>query len=132
MPIVDAEPVWVVSIPGRPESIAGLRRQIRARLSAYDVNLDDLLLCLTEVAANAWKHAASGRGGKIVVRLSGNVGACLVEVDDGGGSESGPRICDEDADVTHGRGLRLVNALAAKWGVRGGPQGRTVWFTIVG
>jgi hypothetical protein len=47
MPAVDTEPLWVVTIPGRAEAIGGLRRQFRARLSAYEVRLDDALLCLT-------------------------------------------------------------------------------------
>jgi hypothetical protein len=35
-----------------------------------------------------------------------------------------------NGDGEGGRGLGLVEVLAAGWGITGGPAGRTVWFEL--
>ncbi|WP_433810451.1 ATP-binding protein [Actinomadura scrupuli] len=147
----ETEPLWTVSIPGVEESIPLLRRQARARLRAVLPDSGDLLLCLTELATNALKHTDSGNGGQIVVRLAMSEKEILVSVTDDGGATTYPEIpnrtspdprtgpgsatnmCPEiphEAGGTCGRGLRLVDALAARWGVRPGRPGTTVWFAL--
>ena len=58
-------------------------------------------------------------------------GSVRVEVGDQGGA-SEPRLADDgpvDA-LTGGRGLRIVDSLAAKWGHAGDELGRVVWFEV--
>jgi hypothetical protein len=33
-------------------------------------------------------------------------------------------------DATAGHGLKIVNMLAARWGVEARPAGKTVWFEL--
>jgi anti-sigma regulatory factor (Ser/Thr protein kinase) len=96
---------------------------------------DDVLLLVSEIAANAVKHSASGRdGGEFEVAVSVAGGLVHVEVGDGGGA-SEPRLTGEDGApdaLTGGRGLRIVDALATKWGHAGDELGRVVWFEVEG
>ena len=95
---------------------------------------DDVLLLVSELAGNAVQHSASGDGGEFEVAISMADGLVRVEVGDQGGG-SGPRLSGEDgsgAVPTGGRGLRIVDALAAKWGLAGDDLGRVVWFEVEG
>ncbi|MEV5408832.1 ATP-binding protein [Thermopolyspora sp. NPDC052614] len=51
-----------------------------------------------------------------------------VEITDLGGGHV-PAVHD-DVDAVNGRGLLLVAAIAARWGVDGDANGRTVWFVL--
>lgn len=42
-----------------------------------------------------------------------------------------PAPRDAPADAEGGRGLALVDALAAAWGTLPRPEGKTVWFEVV-
>lgn len=125
----ETEALWIASVPGVEESIPLLRRQAAARLGAFLPDPGELLLCLTEIATNALKHSDSKNGGEIVARLSVSEDEILVSVTDDGGAATYPRIPDEPGE-TCGRGLRLVEALAGRWGVHTGSPGTTVWFTF--
>ena len=94
--------------------------------------LDEVLLLVSEVAANAVKHSASGDSGEFEVAVSVTDGTVRVEVGDQGGA-SEPRLADQgtpDDALTGGRGLRIVDALAAQWGHAGDELGRVVWFEV--
>ncbi|MFI6687501.1 ATP-binding protein [Streptomyces sp. NPDC050485] len=92
--------------------------------------LDDVLLCVSELATNALVHGVPpGRG--FLLRLELCDGAVFrVEVHDSGGGV--PRVADR-ADVADegGRGLLLVAALADKWGVGERDPGKVVWCEFV-
>jgi anti-sigma regulatory factor (Ser/Thr protein kinase) len=83
-----------------------------------------VILCLSELAANAVLHSDSGRPGEtFTVRIESSPGAHLrIEVEDGGGPWLAPA-----PDPGSGRGLDIVGVLAADWGVTISPAGRTVW-----
>jgi len=90
---------------------------------------ETLLLCVTELCANAIEHTASGSGGAFIVEVSCPAdGVAFVAVTDGGGATgscalSAGSACHEgqdaagDADLPEGgRGLALVEAFASRWG----------------
>lgn len=94
-----------------------------------------LLTCVSELAANAIAHTASGAGGVFTVEvIRPAAGAALVAVTDAGGLRE-PAIrqqsqaTDEPDLAEGGRGLALVAALSSRWGYRdiGDAGGRTVW-----
>jgi len=89
---------------------------------------ETLLTCVSELAANAIAHTASGAGGMFTVEVIRPAdGAALVAVTDAG-SPREPSVRDADDLAEGGRGLALVAALASRWGhyaAMGG--GRTVW-----
>ena len=90
---------------------------------------DDVILLASEVAANAVVHTASGKGGTFTVVVQPGDRVVRVEVHDGG-SESPPDIRSADSQAVSGRGLGLVESLAARWGHLGDRNGRVVWFEV--
>jgi serine/threonine-protein kinase RsbW len=118
--------------PGRSASVPQARRFVAGLLDDEFGARDDVLLLVSEVAANAVRHSASGDGGEFEVAVSVTAGLVRVDIGDQGGA-SEPHLTDQDglADaLTGGRGLRIVDALAAKWGHAGDELGRVVWFEV--
>ncbi|MFD8392484.1 ATP-binding protein [Streptomyces sp. NPDC059680] len=87
--------------------------------------LDDVQLCVSELATNAILHGAPS-GGLVLVRITLDDIQLRIEVHDSG--EAPPLRQHVPATAETGRGLLLVSALADDWGVeeRGGP-GKCVW-----
>lgn len=97
-------------------------RQWRVPLSGE--LLDDLELLSGEVIANAVRHA--GADCSVVARWTGE--RVRVEVADG--SDARPEVRREAVDEEGGRGLVLVEALAAAWGCVVEDAGKVVWFEV--
>lgn len=118
---------------GQAPAVGQARRFVAGVLGDDWPGLDEVLVLVSEVASNAVKHSASGDGGTFEIAVSAEGDSVRVEVaDQGGGSE--PKVTDENTctDVlTGGRGLRIVDMLAAKWGHAGDELGRVVWFEYV-
>jgi anti-sigma regulatory factor (Ser/Thr protein kinase) len=117
---------------GHASAVSQARRFVAGVLGDGFPGRDEVLLLVSEIAANAVRHSASGDGGEFEVAVSVAGGLVRVEVGDQGGA-SEPRLTDEDgpADaLTGGRGLRIVDALAAKWGHSGDELARVVWFEV--
>ncbi|SDD90133.1 ATP-binding protein [Streptomyces prasinopilosus] len=88
---------------------------------------DTVVLVVAELAANAVLHGrVPGRDFSLLLALDDTRGVIRVEVSDTHPALPVPTAAA--ADEEHGRGLALVDALAARWGVTGrtGP-GKTVW-----
>jgi len=119
-------PRWVRVFPGEPWQV-GRARQFVARVLTGCPARETLLTCVSELAANAVEHTASGAGGVFTVEvLRPSAGAALVAVTDGGcGGEPAIRRAGDLAEG--GRGLALVAALSSRWGYRAAGQGLTVW-----
>ena len=109
--------------PGRPEHLRQVRADARQLLAGCPV-ADEVILCLSELAANAVLHSDSRRpGGTFTVRIESCPGAYIrIEVEDDGGPWLAPA-----PDPGSGRGLDIVGVLAAEWGAATSPPGRTVW-----
>jgi hypothetical protein len=88
----------------------------------------DVLAVATELASNAVKHTASGRGGSFAVAVMGGSQVMRVAVADGG-AEAGPRMNEEPVGES-GRGLLIVRGLSARTGACGDAHGRLVWAEI--
>jgi anti-sigma regulatory factor (Ser/Thr protein kinase) len=97
---------------------------------------DALLLCVTELCANAIEHTASGAGGAFAVEVTRPAdGVAYVAVTDAGAIGT-PRARSLDACrlgappgeemAEGGRGLALVAAFSSRWGYRG----RTAWAEV--
>jgi anti-sigma regulatory factor (Ser/Thr protein kinase) len=87
-------------------------------------------LLVSEAVTNAVLHSASGEfGGSFEVRCRVARERLRVEVHDGGAPRS-PRRRVHHLDALTGRGLELVDLLAASWGWSGGTAGRVLWFEL--
>ncbi|MDN3269704.1 ATP-binding protein [Streptomyces sp. MA15] len=88
---------------------------------------DTVILVVAELAANAVLHGrVPGRDFALFLSHDENRGVVRIEVTDTHSAQ--PTQPHPDTDDNSGRGLLLVDALAADWGVRDrlGP-GKTVW-----
>jgi len=123
-------------LPAHKTSVATARHRVDQDLAEWGVPesaRDDAALIISELFTNALIHTDSL---EITCRvLAAQHGLCLSITDQGHGP-TGPRVRpadrDEDCDdAENGRGLLLVSALAAAWGVATDPgHGRTVWAVL--
>jgi serine/threonine-protein kinase RsbW len=90
---------------------------------------DNVILLASEIAANAVVHTASGKGGTFTVVVHPRDEMVRVEVHDGGSETFPDARAFQDLAVS-GRGLGLVELLAARWGHLGDRDGRVVWFEV--
>lgn len=105
-----------------PQTVAAARQFTRDTLHAWgvDARVDDMLLCVSELATNALRYGVpQGRG--YLVRLLHYDGTVRVEVHDSGPGLS--RIVEGEP----GRGLLIVEALADEWGALPRTPGKAVW-----
>lgn len=107
---------------GRADQVARVRHEIAAYLGGCPA-ADDATLIVSEIVSNAIVHSDS-KGESFTVRCEIFRNHVLIEVRDAGGNWE-PRGDDEG-----GRGLAIVAALTAEWGVDGDARGRTVWARI--
>lgn len=115
---------WRRTFPGRPEQACAVRQFVAALLPDRP-RLDEVLLAVGELVANALRHTKSGRGGVFAVDvLHATDGTAVAVTDEGGPDEPVARDAAELAEC--GRGLRTVSLLADSWGWHGNHSGRTV------
>lgn len=116
-----------LDLPNELSSVADARRFVEQQLAEWDLEgtLDDALLVVSELAANALTHARSSYR----LRLSATPAALRIEVDDAGAGTPEPQPLTETEE--HGRGLHLVDALAASWGMEAAESGgKRVWAEL--
>jgi serine/threonine-protein kinase RsbW len=128
------------TFPGEPGQVATVRNFVGRYLAGRRcpaAMVQDILVCVSELATNAVLHSRSGLpGGHFSVGVAicgahggqgghGGQGVCVV-VEDAGGPWSGHGTTDRDAE--HGRGLHVVAELSDDMGVTGDAVGRTAWF----
>lgn len=116
-----------VDLPDELASVSSARRFVRSRLAEWEVAgpWDDVLLVVSELAANAVTHGESSYR----LRLAVTEWMLRVEVEDNGGGTPEPRQLTETEE--HGRGLHLVGALAVSWGMEAlDGRGKRVWAEL--
>lgn len=126
------------SYPARPDQVARVRALLAGMLGDCPAAADVILMA-DELVTNAVLHSNSHEpGGTFRLRVLVCDGDSVrIEVADSGGewARSGGTERSAwngaiDGCGLGGRGLRIVAALAAAWGVDGDETGRTVWFTV--
>ena len=108
-------------------SVAATRRFLGGVLRSWrmpEVVEGDVGLLASELATNAVRHAESNY--TVIVRYDGDT----VRVEVGDGSRALPCRRSPAPDEASGRGLVLVDALSARWGVIPTVGGKRVWFEV--
>ncbi|MEV6985495.1 ATP-binding protein [Sphaerisporangium sp. NPDC051017] len=119
-----------LTVPGAAENVAEARRFLMKLLGGDHRDAETVKLLLSELMGNSIRHSASGRGGLVTVAVLYVEGALRVEVADGGGPTV-PCLCARGELVESGRGMKLVDVMASRWGfVRDPVEGGTTWFEL--
>jgi anti-sigma regulatory factor (Ser/Thr protein kinase) len=127
---VDDSPLtWV--LPFRAESVRAARRALDSRLCDEGVDRTvrgEALVVLSELLANSVRHARPLAGGRVGVVWCVTSDAIDIAVVDGGGAHR-PRATEAGMSES-GRGLGIVDVLAARWGVAERATDQVVWAVI--
>ena len=112
-------------------AVAGARKFLRRTLDNWDVDeetADTAVLCLSELVTNAVIHSHAG----CLVRVRLDQGVLRTTVRDHGTAGAASEVLLEDPLRVHGRGLLVVEALAARWGYELDTEGTTFGFELRG
>ncbi|MFI6566262.1 ATP-binding protein [Streptomyces sp. NPDC050534] len=121
-------------LPRHPASVGLARHRVRDHLADWghlpdDPALADAVLLVSELATNVVRHGPLlEREFEVAVTALAD-GSCLIEVSDEGRLEPRLRVVGDREEA--GRGLHLVEHVAAAWGVWSrGRHGKTVWALV--
>lgn len=108
------------------ESVSQARRFVtRAIEGAAPEVIESVVLMASELASNCIRHTNS----QFEVTVTRTGSEIRVAATDQGGGE--PAVRHPGPSDPSGRGLQIVDLLAADWGVERLPKrGKTVWFTV--
>lgn len=112
--------------PRRRPSVHASRECVANALAGWQLTalIDDIQLCVSELATNALLHGAPP-GREFAVRIELTDDFVRLEVRDSG--DGRPVVQDADESSCSGRGLFLVSELASDFGIDDHTVGKTVW-----
>jgi anti-sigma regulatory factor (Ser/Thr protein kinase) len=119
-------------VPYDAASAAAARSVLRHALTRRGVpsaTREDAVLVLSELVGNSVRHARPRSDGTLLIRWQLDADHLLLEVTDGG-SVTEPRRASMALEASGGRGLNIVEVLAAGWGARNDADGATVWARL--
>ena len=119
-------PARTVELPGDVSGVGPARAFARQAVADWGLQAlsDDVQLVVSELVANAVVHTGSAPE----LRLTLTEAAVRVEVRDTGGGTPDPKPPSSTGES--GRGMFLVSALTAAWGVEQVAGGKLVWADI--
>jgi anti-sigma regulatory factor (Ser/Thr protein kinase) len=107
---------------GRADTIRDARAFVRGELGDTHVDVESAVLLTSELASNAVVHA----GGEYMVTIRRNPGSIRVEL-----VNDAPETLPVLREASEGgRGLRLVEAVASRWGTESDAAHKLVWFEL--
>lgn len=123
-------PAYTQSFPREGESAALARRLVTAALDTWHLpELADIAtLVVTELVANAVNHARGSTIRVTVTRVTDRVVRIAVVDKD----RNEPQMRAAGPDDERGRGLAIVDAMSARWGVDLLRWGKRVWADVEG
>lgn len=125
MPQTPPNTILSLDLPCTP----GAPATVRAALRGTGSESDDVLLVASELVTNAVVHSGCEPGHLLNVRVSEQSERVLISVHDPGVSKRGAAARAAEQSGAGGWGLRLVSALAERWGAER-PDGYRVWAEV--
>jgi serine/threonine-protein kinase RsbW len=127
----DAEPVSL-RVAFAAGSVPLARTQLQSWMEesgASEREVEDARLVISELVANAVRHATPLADGMLLVAWALLGGRLHMSVSDGGGP-SVPHVIDPPPLVNRGRGMGIVESLSDRWWVTSQGAGRTTHALI--
>ncbi|MDX2680767.1 ATP-binding protein [Streptomyces sp. NY05-11A] len=120
---------WDLAFTAEPAEVAALRRVMRLRLGIWGLHqvTDEAQLCVSELAANVITHVGPGTPATLAVSMNGV--HLRIEVHDPD-TRGLPTLLDVNVDSEGGRGMTLVDAIAARWGVQLDLDRKVTWCEL--
>jgi hypothetical protein len=120
---------WDVVFTAEPAEVAGLRRIMRLHLGIWGLHdiADEAQLCVSELVSNVITHVGPGTPATLAVSMQGT--HLRIEVHDPD-TRALPVLRDAGTDSEEGRGMALVDAVAARWGVLLCPDRKVTWCEL--
>ncbi|WP_340556381.1 ATP-binding protein [Streptomyces sp. GSL17-111] len=130
MPRTVGHPGYTESLPREPESAAAARRLVHISLACWGLEAlaEDAALVVSELVTNTVLHARR-ESIRVTVIRPGPVSVRIAVVDF---SKVPPQRRGATDDAEDGRGLAIVQHLAAAWGCDPLPWGKRVWAELRG
>ncbi|MGK5450112.1 ATP-binding protein [Streptomyces radiopugnans] len=118
-----------VPLLAQPEELSRLRRLTRSYLElwALETLADTAQLCVSELVANVILHV--GEGASITLRFSAHGRRLRIELADPDPRRI-PVLLSSPDDAESGRGMALLDAVAADWGVVLHADGKVTWCEL--
>ena len=111
-----------------PSSVPVARHLVLDLLGAWEPPHDagDAALLVTELVTNVVDHVA----GEASFTLELSLAEDRLRVAVADGSALRPVVRQFEVGAPRGRGMRLVESIADRWGVEDHPDGKAVWFQL--
>ncbi|MGW2044238.1 ATP-binding protein [Streptomyces sp. NPDC001858] len=108
---------WDLAFTAEPREVAALRRVMRLHLGIWGLHdvTDEAQLCVSELASNVITHVGPGTPATLAVSMNGV--HLRIEVHDPD-TRALPTLLAANVDSEGGRGMALVDTVAARWGVQ--------------
>ena len=107
-----------------PHSAQEAREFVRDACRAWQVDADDPVLMVDELATNAILH------GRTAFWVTAQTQPDGLRVEVGDDNPRAPALADVGPEAESGRGLLIVATLARRWGTAPCEMGKTVWFEV--
>jgi len=117
-----------IDLPPVATSVRAARHLVQELLRAWEVPHDreDGALLVTELVANVLDHV----GGKANFTLELSVSGTWLRIAVVDGSAIRPVVQELAHDRPRGRGLRMIESIAERWGADDHDGGKRVWFDL--
>ena len=117
-----------IDLPSIPPSVTVSRHLVLELLRSWDVPHDreDAALLVTELVSNVVDHV----GGQTTLTLELAVSEDWLRIGVVDGSSVRPVVQELSTDRPRGRGMRMVQLIADRWGAEDHRGGKRVWFEL--
>jgi anti-sigma regulatory factor (Ser/Thr protein kinase) len=120
---------WDLVFTAEPTEVAALRRAMRLHMGIWGLHeiVDEAQLCVSELVSNVITHVGPGTPATLAVSMNGV--HLRIEVHDPD-TRALPTLLDANVDSEGGRGMALVDAVAARWGVELRANRKVTWCEL--
>ncbi|MFE4753567.1 ATP-binding protein [Streptomyces mirabilis] len=120
---------WDLDFTAEPEEVGALRRLMRLHLGVWGLQevTDAAQLCLSELVSNIITHIGAGTPATLAVSMNGV--HLRIEVHDPD-TRALPTLLDANVESESGRGMALIDAVAARWGVQLRLDRKVTWCEL--